>query len=146
MLSYKTHPEEVKEIQNQIASGKFGSITFIKKNGDIRFMNVHKKFSDSTSPDSENRGKWDRLKYNILTVWDNNALNFKTGEKGDFRSLALDRLLFVKIGDFVRDYTDENIEAIKAANITPEQLNTIKEKMRINQTIQEEINNFIKKF
>lgn len=139
MLSFQTHPKEVKELQEQIASGKFYSITFIKKDGSLRYMNAHKKFVDSESPETEKRGKWNRLEKNILTVWDNNAPNYKTGGKGDFRSLALDRLLFVKVGDFERDFTEENQEAIQRAGITPEQLEQVRQKMKIGGMVQEEM-------
>lgn len=139
MLSYQTHSNEVKELQDQIASGKFYSITFIKKDGSIRYLNGHKKFTEKPSPEDEKRGKWDRLEKNILTVWDRNAPDYKTGKQGAFRSVALDRLLYVKVGDFIRDYTDENQEAIEKYKITPQQLEQVKQKMKISDMVQEEM-------
>lgn len=145
MLSYSTHPDEIKEIQDQISSGKFFSIVFVKKDGSIRFMNGHKKYYVSDSPDTEKRGKWNRKDKNILLVWDRNAVNKKTGEKGALRSVPLQRLLFVKVGNFIRDYTDENIDTIKDFDISPDQINQIKQKLKINEMIQEEIYNFLQK-
>lgn len=144
MLTFASHPQELKEIQDQINSGKFFSITFIKKDGSIRYLNGKKKIYTSDSPETEKRGKWDRLEKNLLTVWDNNAVNPKTGEKGAFRVIALPRLLFVKVGNFVRDYTDENAEAIQQAGITPEQIEEIKQKMKINSMVQEEMETLLK--
>ena len=136
MLSFNTHPDEVKEMQNIINSGKYFSVTFIKKDGSIRYVNGHKIIYQSTSPDTENRGKFDRLTSNILLVWDNNRVNDMTGEKGQYISVTLSRLLYFKAGQFVRDYTQENADAIRAAGITPEQIKT---KMKIDGIVQEEI-------
>jgi hypothetical protein len=139
MLSFNTHPDEVKEMQNIINSGKYFSVTFIKKDGSIRYVNGHKIIYQSTSPDTENRGKFDRLTSNILLVWDNNRVNDMTGEKGQYISVTLSRLLYFKAGQFVRDYTQENADAIRAAGITPEQIEQIKTKMKIDGIVQEEI-------
>ena len=139
MLSYQTHPKELNELQEKIASGRFYSLTFIKKDGSIRYLNGHKKFIDKVSPDDEKRGKWNRQEKNILIVWDRNAIDRQTGKKGAFRSVKLDRLLDVKVGDFVKDYTDENSHAIEEAGITPEQLEGIRQKMKISGMVQEEM-------
>jgi hypothetical protein len=144
MLTYQTHPKEVEELQEQIASGKFFSMTFIKKDGSIRYLNGHKKFVDKTSPDDEKRGKWDRLERNLLTVWDRNAVDRETGKKGAFRTARLEGLLYVKVGDFVRDYTDENKETIEKNGITPEQLEQIRQKMKIDGMVQEEMIQMVK--
>jgi hypothetical protein len=139
MLTFQSHPDEVKEMQNIINSGKYFSVTFIKKDGSIRYVNGHKIIYQSTSPDTENRGKFDRLTSNILLVWDNNRVNDMTGEKGQYISVTLSRLLYFKAGQFVRDYTQENADAIRAAGITPEQIEQIKTKMKIDGIVQEEI-------
>ena len=141
MLSFNTHPDEVKEMQNIINSGKYFSVTFIKKDGSIRFVNGHKIIYQSTSSNTENRGKFDRLASNILLVWDNNRVNDMTGEKGQYISVTLSRLLYFKAGQFVRDYTEENVDAIRAAGVTPEQIEQIKSKMKIDGIVQEEIQN-----
>lgn len=144
MLSFQTHPDEVKEMQDIINSGKFFSITFVKMDGSIRFVNGHKIIYKSDSPDTEARGKFDRLPHNILLVWDNNRPNEKTGQKGQYISVKLDRILFFKSGDFVRDYTDENSDVIVSAGITQEQLEEIKKKMKIDGMIQEKLERFYK--
>jgi len=144
MLTYQSHPQEMEELQEKINSGKFFSITFIKKDGSIRYLNGHKKNVEKKSSDDEKRGKWNRLDKNILTVWDRNAVDRETGKKGAFRSVRLEGLLFVKVGDFVRDYTDENKETIEKASITPEQLEEIRQKMKIDGMVQEEMTNMIK--
>jgi hypothetical protein len=139
MLSFQSHPDEVKEMQDIINSGKYFSVTFIKKDGSIRYVNGHKIIYQSNSSDTENRGKFDRTASNILLVWDNNRVNDMTGEKGQYISVTLSRLLYFKSGQFVRDYTEENADAITAAGITPEQIDQIKSKMKINSIVQEEI-------
>ena len=144
MLSYQTHAKEINELQEQIASGKFYSITFIKMDGSIRYLNGHKKFTDKISPEDEKRGKWNREEKNILIVWDRNAIDRKTGKQGAFRSVKLDRLLYVKVGNFVGDYTDENTQAIEEAGITPEQLEQVRQKMKIGGMVQEEMMGMLK--
>jgi hypothetical protein len=146
MLSFQTQPDVVKEMQDIINSGKFFSVTFIKKDGSIRFVNGHKIIYQSTSPSTENRGKFDRLAQNILLVWDNNRINDLTGEKGQYISVTLGRLLFFKSGAFLRDYTQENADAIKAARITPEQIEQIKSKMKIDGIVQEELESLYEGF
>lgn len=146
MLSFNTHPEEVKEMQNIINSGKYFSVTFIKKDGSIRYVNGHKIIYQSTSPNTENRGKFDRLASSILLVWDNNRINDITGEKGQYISVTLGRLLYFKSGAFVRDYTQENADAIRAAGITPEQIEQIKTKMKIDSIVQEELESLYEGF
>ena len=146
MLSFNTHPDEVKEMQNIINSGKYFSVTFIKKDGSIRYVNGHKIIYQSNSPDTENRGKFDRLTSNILLVWDNNRVNDITGEKGQYISVKLERLLYFKSGQFVRDYTQENADAIRAAGITLEQIEQIKTKMKIDGIVQEELESLYEGF
>lgn len=138
MLSFQSQPQIVQEMQNIINSGKFFSITFIKADNSIRFVNGHKHIHQSNSPETENRGKYNRLDKNILLIWDNNKVT-DMGEKGAYISAKLDRILFFKSGDFVRDFTNENQIAMEMANISPEQLNSIKDKMKLNQIIQEEL-------
>lgn len=141
MLTFQSRPDEIKEMQNIINSGKYFSVTFIKKDGSIRYVNGHKIIYQSTSPNTENRGKFDRTTSNILLVWDNNRVNDMTGEKGQYISVTLSRLLYFKAGQFIRDYTEENADAIRAAGITSEQIEQIKRKMKIDGIIQEEIQN-----
>ena len=67
-LSYLTHRNEVEEMQNIINSGRFFSVTFIKADGSIRYVAGKKPTYKSTSPESEKRGKYNRLEKNLLLV------------------------------------------------------------------------------
>ncbi|MFA5207351.1 MAG: hypothetical protein WC428_01725 [Candidatus Paceibacterota bacterium] len=146
MLSFQTQPDVVKEMQDIINSGKFFSVTFIKKDGSIRFVNGHKIIYQNTSPSTENRGKFNRLDQNILLIWDNNRINDLTGEKGQYISVKLERLLFFKAGQFIRNFTEENKDVVRAAKITPEQMQQIKSKMKIDGIVQEEIQSLYEDF
>ena len=152
MLSFKTHPQEVQEMKDIINSGKFHSVTFIKADNSIRFANGKKlTYAGSTSDDQ--RGRYDRQDANIITFFDNNKpklgadykpmVNPETGRPimGAPISVRLDRLLYFKSGTFVRDFTEENNEAIQNAGITPEQVEQIRKKMKLENIIQEEIEN-----
>jgi hypothetical protein len=141
MLTFQTHPQEVQEMQNIINSGKFFSVTFIKMDNSIRYVNGRKILYQSDSPETENRGKFNRFDKNILLVWDNNRINDVTGEKGQYISVKLERLLFFKSGAFSRDYTEENSDVLHSAQITPEQIEQIKNKIKIGTVIQEEAEN-----
>jgi len=131
-------------MQDIINSGKYFSITFIKADGSIRYVNGHKHIYSSTSPTGETRGKYNRLDKNLLLVWDNNKIDDTTGEKGAYVQARLDRILYFKSGTFTKDYTGENLLAIKAANITPNDLEQVKAKMKISDMVQEEIINIMK--
>jgi hypothetical protein len=146
MLSFQNNPKEVEEMQNIINSGKFFSITFIKADNSIRFVNGHKVNYQSTSPETELRGKFNRLDANILLVWDNNKINDKTGEKGAYISAKLDRILFFKAGSFNKDFTEENIDAIRTAGISPNDIQKIKAKMKIGDIVQEEMMGMYEEF
>jgi hypothetical protein len=150
MLSFETHPVEVQEMKDIINGGKFHSVTFIKADNSIRYANGKKLiYAGSTSDDQ--RGRWDRKDANIITIFDNNKpklgtdykpiINPETGKPvmGAPISVRLDRLLYFKSGSFFRDFTNENIDAIKNAGITPEQIEQVKKRMRLENIIQEEI-------
>ena len=160
MLSFKTHPQDIAEIKQIINKGTFHSVLFIKADGSLRRVNGKKLNYDSDSIDSQLRGKYVREDHNIITVFDNNKpkldksyqpiINPETGRPvmGAPISVRLDRLLFFKAGGFVRDYTNENIDAINAAGITPEQLNAEKERLKIensSSSIEEIVNEEITK-
>jgi len=144
MLTYQAHPKEVQEMQNIINSGKFFSITFVKKDNTIRFVNGHKHVHVSTSSPEENRGKFSRLDANILLIWDNNKTDYQTGERGSYISAKLERILYFKSGEFQLDLTGVNSEVLQSANITPEMLQQIQGKMKLQEMIGEEINMFFK--
>jgi len=142
MLSYTTHPQEVEEMQNIINSGRFFSVTFIKADNSIRHASGKKINYQSDSPESEKRGKYNRLEKNLLLVWDvNKRYTDKEGNevKGAYIQARLDRLLFFKSGTFTKDFTEENAEAIEAAGITPEQLDQAMLKTNMSSMVQEEI-------
>lgn len=143
MLTFQTHPQEVQEMQDIINRGVFFSITFLKKDNSIRYVNGRKHIHVSTSSPEENRGKFNRFDHNILLVWDNNKENPQTGKRGSYISAKLDRVLYFKAGDFVRDFTGENTQAVADAHLTPEQLQQIRQKIKLEETIGEEINNFL---
>ena len=86
MLTFQTHPDEAKAMQDIINSGKYFSVTFIKADGSIRYANGHKHKYESTSSKEELRGKYNRLEKNILLVWDNNKVDDYTGEKGSYNN------------------------------------------------------------
>jgi hypothetical protein len=152
MLLFATHPEEVQEMKDIINSGKFHSVTFIKADNSIRYANGKKIIYAGSTSDSP-RGKWNREDANIITIFDNNKpklgadyqpiINPETGRPvmGAPISVRLDRLLYFKSGSFVRDFTDVNKEAVEKAGITPEQIEQIRKKMRLENIIQEEIEN-----
>ena len=141
MLTFQTHPDEAKAMQDIINSVKYFSVTFIKADGSIRYANGHKHKYESTSSKEELRGKYNRLEKNILLVWDNNKVDDYTGEKGAYIQARLDRILYFKSGTFTKDYTQENEQAIVNAKITPEQIEQIKTKMKIDGIVQEELSN-----
>lgn len=144
MLSFENYPKEVKAMQDIIDSGKYFSVTFIKMDKTIRYVNGHKKIYQSNSPETELRGKYNRMPYRILLVWDNNKINDKTGEKGSYVSAKLDRLLYFKSGQVNLDFTAENSIAISDSGVTPEQLEQIKAKMKIGDIVEEEITEMFK--
>jgi hypothetical protein len=139
MLTFQSHPQEAKAMQIIINSGRYFSITFIKADNSIRYANGHKHIYSSNSSEEEKRGKYNRLDKNILLVWDNNKINPETNEKGAYIQARLDRILYFKSGEFTKDYTEENQQAIQAARIAPEQLDQIKGKMKMEEMVQEEM-------
>ena len=139
MLTFQSHPQEAKAMQIIINSGRFFSITFIKADNSIRYANGHKHIYSTDSSDEERRGKYNRLDKNILLVWDNNKIDDATGEKGAYIQARLDRILYFKSGEFTKDYTEENQQAIQAARITPDQIEEIRGKMKMTEMIQEEM-------
>ena len=139
MLTFQSQPQEAKAMQIIINSGRYFSITFIKADNSIRYANGHKHIYSSDSSDEEKRGKYNRLDKNVLLVWDNNKIDPVTNEKGAYIQARLDRILYFKSGEFTKDYTEENQQAVQAAGITPEQLEEIRGKMKMTEMIQEEM-------
>lgn len=142
MLTFETHPQDIQEMKNIINRNIFHSILFIKADGSLRPVNGRKRKYVSSSPDTENRGKFDRQERNILTVFDRNKQQTDSTRQPMFDengkpmmgapiSVRLDRLLFFKAGSFVRDFTQENADAIQAAGISPERIEAEKRKLKI---------------
>jgi hypothetical protein len=142
MLTFETHPQDIQEMKNIINRNIFHSILFIKADGSLRPVNGRKRKYVSSSPDTENRGKFDRQERNILTVFDRNKQQTDSTRQPMFDengkpimgapiSVRLDRLLFFKAGNFVRDFTQENADAIQAAGISPERIEAEKRRLNI---------------
>lgn len=146
MLTYSTHPQELEEIQKTINSGRFFSITFIKADCEIRHASGKKINYQSDSPDSEKRGKYNRLEKNLLLVWDvNKRYTDKEGNevKGAFIQAKLEKLLFFKCDTFTMNFVEENAEAIEACGITPEQLDQAMLKTNMSSMIEEEMDGML---
>jgi hypothetical protein len=142
MLTFETHPQDIQEMKDIINRNIFHSVLFIKADGSLRPVNGRKRKYVSNSPDTENRGKFDRQERNILTVFDRNKQQTDSKRQPMFDengkpmmgapiSVRLDRLLFFKAGNFVRDFTKENAEAIQAAGIPPEKIEAEKRRLNI---------------
>lgn len=139
MLKYPENKQQINEIFRIINSGKFYSLTFMKKNGEIRYLNGHKAIYKSKDGQSQEVpvARPNKLEQNLLLIWDRNAPDKYTGNKGAYRSAKLENLMYIKSGNDVLDFTDEN-EIIERFNLSDQQLQKIKEKMRLNTAVQEE--------
>ena len=138
MLSYNTLGKEVDDIINIINTGKFYSITFIKRNTDaeIRYLNGHKAIY--RKPDGNEvevpivrKPSYNRIEKNLLLVWDRNAADPKTGVKGAYRSVGLENILYVKSGSQILDFTKENDILNRFKNIDENKLAEIRRNMKI---------------
>lgn len=143
MLTYETHKHEIEDIFKLINSGKFYSLTFVKKgDGQLRYLNGHRKIY--TKPDGseevvKNIG-YDPKNYNLIRVFDRNAENPYTKQKtGNYRSAALENIIFVKSGSQIFDFTEENNIRERFPYIS---IDDIKSKMKIQDVVDEEIQKF----
>lgn len=148
MIRYETHRNEIDQIFKLINSGRFYSLTFIKKgDGQLRYLNGHRatyKKPDGSEEMIRNVG-YDPKNYNLIRVWDRNALNPRTNENtGNYRSAALENILYIKCGNKLFDFVEENDILYRFTNVTEEELNNIKAKMKIESTISEEINRLMR--
>jgi len=139
MLSYSNNSKEIDDIINIINTGKFYSITFIKRNTDaeIRFLNGHKAiYKNSENINMEvpviRKPSYDRIAKNLILIWDRNAIDPKTGNKGAYRSAGLENILYVKCGNIVLDFIDENNILQRFKNINEIKLAEIRKNMNIN--------------
>lgn len=138
MLSYQTHPDEVRRIIDIINTGRFYSITFIKRNTDaeIRYLNGHKAIYIRPDGNGEEvpaarRPSYDRVAKNLLLVWDRNAVDHKTGAKGAYRSVGLENILYLKSGSDVLDFVEENAILERFPSMDDKRLAEIRRKMGI---------------
>jgi hypothetical protein len=172
MLSYSTHPQEIDDLVNLINKNQFFSIAFIKRgdiktkkeenitDADVRYFNGRKKAYKPT-PDANNKTtstgsgeqqqqntptSYSRKDYNLFMIWDNNAVDNRTGEKGAYRQMGIENILFIKAGSFLKDYIKENDIAKRFPLLNVDNVRT---KMKIgtpsndiNEIIAEEIENY----
>ena len=139
MLTFESHPQEIQKMRDIINKNIFFGMLFIKADGSLRPVNGRKVKYVSTSSDSENRGKWNRQDYNIMTIFDRNKQYLQHGQpvfKKDGKplmnapiSVKLDRLLFFKAGSLLYDFSQINAEAVQQAGLSMEQID--QEKQRI---------------
>jgi hypothetical protein len=112
MLTYETHKSEISKIFDLINSGRFYSLTFIKKgDGQVRYLNGKRmlyKAPDGSDAVVKNVG-YDPKNYNLIRVYDRNALNPKTNQRtGGYRSAALENIVYIKCGSELFDFVQEN--------------------------------------
>jgi hypothetical protein len=112
MLTYETHKSEIGRIFDLINSGRFYSLTFIKKgDGQVRYLNGKRmlyKAPDGSDAVVKNVG-YDPKNYNLIRVYDRNALNPKTNQRtGGYRSAALENIVYIKCGSELFDFVQEN--------------------------------------
>lgn len=171
MLSYSTHPQEIDDLINLINKNQFFSIAFIKRgdiktkkeanitDADVRYFNGRKKIYNPTpkaddKPVPTDGGEqqknvptsYSRKDYNLFMIWDNNAVDHRTGEKGAYRQMGFENVLFIKAGSYLKDYTKENDIAKRFPLLN---VDNVRSKMKIgtpsndiNEIIAEEIENF----
>ena len=132
MLSYPESRTQLEQIFKLINSGRYYSLTFMKLNGAIRFLNGHKAYyKPKDGPQQEIPvAKPTQLEQGILLVWDRNAVNYKTGLKGDYRKSKLENIMFIKSGQDVLDFMEEN-DIQKRFNLSDQQIVDAKKNMKI---------------
>jgi len=142
MLSYPESREQLTQIFKLINSGRYYSMTFMKVDGTIRFLNGHKAYyKPKDGPTQEVPvAKPTQLEQGILLVWDRNAVDYKTGEKGAYRKSKLGNIMFIKSGQDVLDFMEEN-DIQKRFNLSDQQIESAKRQMKID-TIEEEFKIF----
>jgi len=144
MLRYETHQTQISQIFSLINTGRFYSLTFVKKgDGQLRYLNGHRatyKKPDGTEGVVQNVG-YDPKDHNLIRVFDRNALNPKTGEKtGNYRAAALENIIYIKCGGELFDFIEENQIAKRFPYVNLEE---VRAKMKIDSAIQEEVQNFV---
>ena len=135
MVTYTTHPQIINQIFKLINSGKFYSLTFIKKgDGEIRYLNGHRAIYKKPDGSEEEvpAARYDPKDHNIIRVWDRNALDYKTKIPGAYRAAIADRILYIKSGNNIIDLVEEN-DIMNRFNLTYEDIEGIKNKMKMNE-------------
>ena len=145
MLRYETHKDQIEKIFKLINTGKFYSLTFIKKgNGELRYLNGHRatyKKPDGSDGIVRNVG-YDPKDHNLIRVWDRNALNPITGQKtGNYRAAALENIIYIKCGNDLFDFIEENQIEKRFPYVD---INDVGRKMKIEGIVDDEALNMIK--
>lgn len=146
MLRYETHQGEIDKIFNLINTGRFYSLTFIKKgDGQLRYLNgkrhIYQK-PDGTEGVVKNVG-YDPKNHNLIRIWDRNAENPITKQRtGNYRSAALENILLVKSGADIFDFIAEN-QIIQRFPYIERQIPEIKAKMKIEDIVDDEASNMV---
>jgi hypothetical protein len=145
MITYERNKSEIDGIFSMINSGRYYSMTFVKKgDGNVRYLNGHRniyKRPDGSEGVVTNVG-YDPKNYNLIRVFDRNAENPKTGERtGNYRSAALENIIYIKCGNDFFDFVQENRIKERFPHVN---LDEIRNKMRIESAIEEEINEMFK--
>lgn len=144
MLSYPESKQQIDEIFRLINSGRYYSLTFMKKDGSLRLLNGHKAIyvpADGSPEKEVPIAQPTKLEQGLLLVWDRNAPDYKTGNLGAYRSAKLENILIVKSGADVLDFITEN-DIQQRFNLSDETIDSIKRSMKIQDTIREEIELF----
>jgi hypothetical protein len=149
MLTYETHQGEIDKIFNLINTGRFYSFTFVKKgDGQLRYLNGKRHIyvkPDGTEGVVKNIG-YDPKNHNLIRIWDRNAENPFTKQKtGNYRSAALENILFIKSGADVFDFVEEN-QIEKRFPYIARQIPEIKAKMKIEDIVDDEAQGMIKEW
>jgi hypothetical protein len=149
MLRYETHQGEIDKIFNLINTGRFYSFTFIKKgDGQLRYLNGKRHIyvkPDGTEGVVKNIG-YDPKNHNLIRIWDRNALNPITNQKtGNYRSAALENILFIKSGSDIFDFIEEN-QIVQRFPYIARQIPEIKAKMKIEDIVDDEAEGMIREW
>jgi hypothetical protein len=132
MLSYPESKTQLDQIFKLINSGRYYSLTFVKKDGIIRELNGHKYYyKPKDGPKREVQiAKPTQLEQGILLVWDRNAVDYKTGLDGAYRKAILKNIMFMKSGTDILDFMEEN-DIQKRFNFSDRQIEDARINMKI---------------
>jgi len=113
-VTYETHDQVLREIQDLINTGRWESMGYIKLDGSIRLFNIHLPPKEVLTA-VKNQPRYDPQMKNIKRIWDRNAIN-RDGTRGGWRSAKLERLIFFKAGNVLYDFTKANWNVISKAD------------------------------